>query len=82
MAGRMASLGNTLLRQFFWLLGCPLLVLLALRARPRRATLLLWGMIASAYAYRLLVPKTVLATTGPIYVMEICLLYTSDAADE
>lgn len=35
------------------------------------AMILFWGLITADYLYRIIVPKTVVATTGPIYVAEI-----------
>lgn len=64
------SFGGALLRQNFWLLGWTLSFVFVPFARPRRNALLFWGVIAADYAYRLLVPKTVVGTTGPIYVFE------------
>lgn len=66
-----ASIGGALLRQNVWLFGWPLSFLFVPLARRSRGAWLLWGMVAAAYAYRLIAPKTVLATTGPIYVAEI-----------
>ena len=81
VAGRLSSLADALLRQSFWLIGWPLAMLLVLFARPRRGAWLLWGMIAAEYTYRLIVPKTVVATTGPIYVMEAVPLFALAVAD-
>jgi hypothetical protein len=53
-------------------------------ARVRGARLF-WSVVATALAYRLLVPKTVVATTGPIYVTEavpwLCLAVADGAAN-
>jgi hypothetical protein len=65
------SVGAALMRQSFWLFGIPLSILLVPWGSPRRDKLLFWGIIAAVYAYRVLVPKTVVSTTGPVYVLEI-----------
>lgn len=65
------SLFGALLRENFWLLGVPGCLVPVLFARPRRWAALFWGMVAAELAYRLIVPKTVVATTGPIYLAEI-----------
>lgn len=64
------SIGSALVRQNFWLLGWPLGMVFVAFARIDRARVLFWGMLAAEYAYRAFVPKSVVATTGPIYVME------------
>lgn len=64
------SVVGALLRQNFWLFGWPLSFIFLLFAR-RKGVVFLWVLIAAEYAYRILVPKTVVSTTGPIYVMEI-----------
>jgi hypothetical protein len=64
------SFAGALLRQNFWLFGWPLSFgFLPFASRHRRA-LLLWAMVGAVYAYRIALPKTVVATTGPIYVAE------------
>ncbi|MEZ4368719.1 MAG: glycosyltransferase family 39 protein [Kofleriaceae bacterium] len=65
------SVGGALLRQNFWLLGWTMSLVVVLLARPRRHAALLWLLVAAVYAYRVLVPKTVVSTTGPIYVFEV-----------
>lgn len=65
-----SSLGGALLRENFWLLGWPLSFLFVFFARRGRYLSLFWGMIVADYAYRILVPKTVVSVTGPIYVTE------------
>jgi 4-amino-4-deoxy-L-arabinose transferase-like glycosyltransferase len=71
-AGEMgASFGGALMRQNFWLFGWPVSLLFVAWARPRSPAWLFWGVLAAEYSYRLLVPKTVVSTTGPVYVMEI-----------
>jgi hypothetical protein len=66
-----ASFGGALMRQNFWLFGWPVSLLFVAGARPRSPGGLFWGVLGAAYAYRVLVPKTVVSTTGPVYVMEI-----------
>ncbi len=65
------SFFGALLRQNFWAFGVPMSLLLVPCARPRRGRLLFWGLIAAVYSYRLIAPKTVVATTGPVYVAEV-----------
>ncbi len=57
-------------RENFWLFGWPLSLLPLLAARPRRGQWLLWGPIAAEIVYRIGVPKTVVSTTGPTYLLE------------
>jgi hypothetical protein len=66
-----SSVASTLLRENFWLYGWPLSLAFVPFARFARGGWLGWGMLAAALAYRILVPKTVVATTGPIYTLEI-----------
>jgi hypothetical protein len=75
------SVAGALLRQNFWLFGWTLSLAFVAFARTRRAALLFWGMIAADYTYRMLVPKTVVATTGPIYVFEVVPLLALASAD-
>jgi hypothetical protein len=74
------SIWGNLLRLNFWALGWPLLFVFPLFARGPRVRLL-WLFIAAALVYRVIVPKTVVATTGPVYLLEIvplvCLLVAS-----
>lgn len=65
------SVVAALWRQNFWLLGWPVSFAFLPFARLRRGALLLWGSVGAELAYRILVPKTVLDSTGPIYMMEI-----------
>jgi hypothetical protein len=65
-----SSLGVALLRQNFWLFGWPLSFAFVPFSRPRKAALAFWAMLAADYVYRIAVPKTVVATTGPVYVFE------------
>ena len=74
------SLGGALVRQNFWLFGWSASLLFVAFARPA-APVLFWGMIAADYAYRVLVPKTVVSTMGPIYVFEIVPLLALATAD-
>jgi hypothetical protein len=66
-----SSVGAALLRENFWLYGWPLSLAFVPFARFARGGWLGWGMIAAALAYRVLVPKTVVATTGPVYTLEV-----------
>jgi hypothetical protein len=80
--GRIArSLFGALLRENFWLLGAACGLLLVAFARPRRYAGLFWGLIAAELAYRVIQPKTVVSTTGPVYVMEIVPLLLLAAGD-
>lgn len=65
------SLGGALLRQNAWLFGWPTSFLLLPFAGRDRRTGLLWAFVIAGYAYRLIAPKTVVGTTGPIYVAEL-----------
>jgi hypothetical protein len=65
-----SSLMSALVRQNIWLLGWPVSFLFLLFAARNRETWLLWSMLFAVYLYRVLVPKTVVATTGPVYVLE------------
>lgn len=65
------SFFGALLRQNFWAFGVPMSLLLVPLARPKRGRLLFWGLLVAVYSYRLIAPKTVVATTGPIYVAEV-----------
>jgi hypothetical protein len=66
-----SSVASALLRQNFWLYGWPLSLLFVPFARFARGAWLCWGMICAEIAYRVLVPKTVVATTGSVYTLEI-----------
>jgi hypothetical protein len=76
-----ASFGGALIRQNLWLFGWTLSLAFVAFARPTRARGLFWGLIAAEYAYRLILPKTVVASTGPIYVFEIVPLLALATAD-
>ena len=65
------SVGAALLRQNFWLFGWPLSLLFVWFMKRNRYFVYMLGLIGAEYAYRILVPKTVVSTTGPIYVTEI-----------
>jgi hypothetical protein len=75
------SLFGALLRENFWLFGVPCSLAPVLLCRPRHKTGLWFGLIAAELAYRLVSPKTVVSTTGPIYMTEIVPLLTLAAAD-
>jgi hypothetical protein len=66
-----SSVGSALIRQIFWLLGWPLSLCFVLFSKPKKAALLFYGFIVAVYAYRVVVPKTVVATLGPVYVTEV-----------
>jgi len=66
-----ASLAGSLVRQNAWLFGWPLSFAFLPFARRGGRSVLLWGMIGAECAYRVILPKTVVASTGPIYVAEI-----------
>lgn len=66
-----ASFSGALLRQNLWLFGWPLSFLFLPFASRDRESALLWAMIGAEYAYRIILPKTVVASTGPVYVAEI-----------
>ncbi len=65
------SLAGAFLRQNFWLFGWPVSFIFVFLARGRVSLALFWSLIAAEYAYRFIVPKTVVSTTGPVYVAEI-----------
>jgi hypothetical protein len=72
------SLLGGLWRENFWLFGWPLSLLPLVAARGRRAPWLLWSVVLAELLYRVIVPKTVVSTTGPTYLFEmvpvLCLL--------
>jgi hypothetical protein len=68
-------------RENFWLFGWPLSLLPVLFARPRRGRWLLWGPLVAQLIYRIAVPKTVVSTTGPVYLLETVPLTALLAAD-
>ncbi|MFH1532760.1 MAG: glycosyltransferase family 39 protein [Pseudomonadota bacterium] len=65
----MAILGSVL-RQAVWLFGWPLSYLFLPFARGRRSLFLPWALLGAVLAYRIVVPKTFVSATGPIYLME------------
>jgi hypothetical protein len=65
------SVGGALVRQNFWLFGWPLSLIFIPFARPRTRRIAFWGLITAAYVYRLIIPKTVVSTLGPVYMTEI-----------
>ena len=75
------SIGGAFVRQNFWLFGWTLSLAFVPFTRPRRAPLLFWGLIAADYLYRLIVPKTVVGITGPIYVFEVVPLLVLGTVD-
>ncbi|HET8938549.1 MAG TPA: glycosyltransferase family 39 protein [Polyangiales bacterium] len=64
------SVGGALVRENAWLFGWPFSLLFVAFARIERARAYFWMLVGTTIAYRLIVPKTVVATTGPIYVAE------------
>lgn len=65
------SVAGAFLRQNFWLFGWPVsLVFVWFMKRNSRSTLFI-ALIVAEYLYRVIAPKTVVSTTGPIYVTEI-----------
>jgi 4-amino-4-deoxy-L-arabinose transferase-like glycosyltransferase len=69
-----SSLFGGLLRLNFWLLGWPLSFLFLPFALPRhwrQPITLLWGLVGASLFYRIMSPKTVVATLGPVYLTEI-----------
>ncbi|HTU61224.1 MAG TPA: glycosyltransferase family 39 protein, partial [Polyangiales bacterium] len=66
-----SSLFGALLRENIWLLGVPGCLIPVLFARPQRMAALYWGMLAAELSYRLISPKTVVASTGPVYLTEV-----------
>jgi hypothetical protein len=76
-----ASLLGSLLRENFWLFGWPLSLAPIAFARPRRARMLLWGWLLAVLAYRVLVPKVGVSTTGPAYLLEAVPVLAVLAAD-
>ena len=71
LAQRAMSVVAALLRLDGWAFGWPLAPLLALGALRVRHTGLLWGLLAAAFAYRVLSPKAGVSPTGPVYMYEI-----------
>lgn len=77
------SVASAVVRLNFWLFGWPLSLVICLFARRTPATLLLWGMVAAEFAYRLIAPKAGVGTAGPLYfyeVVPILCLVTADGA--
>lgn len=75
------SIGGAIVRQNFWLFGWTLSLVFVPFTRPRRAAHLFWGLIAAEYLYRLIVPKTVVGITGPIYMFEVVPLLVLGTVD-
>ncbi len=65
------SVASSLLRQNFWTFGWPLSLAFVFFAARRPGFGLMVSLIAAEYLYRVIAPKTVVASTGPIYVTEI-----------
>ena len=72
------SLFGAAIRQNAWLFGWPLsfaFVPFALGWTGKRTLAPLWLLVAAGYSYRLLFPKVMVGTTGPIYVAELVPLF-------
>ena len=70
--GRTASsVGAALLRQSFWLFGWPVSLLFVPLCRRRPGVGLFAGLLLAGYGCHVLVPRTGMATTGPISVAEL-----------
>ncbi|HKU42122.1 MAG TPA: glycosyltransferase family 39 protein [Polyangiales bacterium] len=74
------SLVGALIRENFWLLGWTCTLPLLAWCQPRRRWLY-WGMLGSELVYRVIAPKTVVSTTGPIYLTEIVPLLVLGVTD-
>lgn len=74
------SIVGGLLRENFWLLGWTFALPLLVLCRPRRQWLY-WGMLGAELLYRVIAPKTVVASTGPIYLTEVVPLLILGVAD-
>lgn len=70
-AAMSVSLAGAILRENFWLFGWPLSLVFIPFARAGSRLSLVWGFIGAALAYRIVAPKTVVATLGPVYLTEI-----------
>lgn len=70
-AAMSVSLAGAVLRENFWLFGWPLCLLFIPFARTGSRMSLVWGFIGAVLAYRIVAPKTVVATLGPVYLTEI-----------
>ncbi|MFK7988548.1 MAG: hypothetical protein AB8I08_21190 [Sandaracinaceae bacterium] len=64
------SIAGALVRENVWLFGWSLSLVFLPFARPRRAPALFWAGLVALLIYRLVFPKTVVSTTGPIYLTE------------
>jgi len=76
-----SSVFGAVLRESFWLFGVPGSLLPVLLARPVRHAALFWAPIWAQLLYRVLYPKTVVGSTGPIYLTEIVPLLALAAVD-
>lgn len=75
------SVFGALLRENFWLLGVPGSLVIVLFARPVGHAWMYWSLLAAELAYRVIAPKTVVNTTGPIYLTEAVPLLLLGCAD-
>ncbi len=78
LASASASAFAGLFRLNVWLLGWPLSLLPCVLARRNSGTALLWSLVGVEVAYRIVLPKAGVSTTGPVYFHEVvpvlCLL--------
>ena len=65
------SVGGAIVRENAWLLGWPCSFVFLAFARVKTFPRLFWSLVLTGLVYRLMVPKTVVATTGPVYVTEL-----------
>ncbi|MBI5068462.1 MAG: glycosyltransferase family 39 protein [Deltaproteobacteria bacterium] len=75
------SVFGNLWRENFWLFGWPASLLALLAARGGRGRWLLWSPVVAELIYRVLVPKTVVSSTGPTYFLEMVPVLALLAAD-
>jgi hypothetical protein len=68
---RSMSVVAALLRQNLWLFGWPVSLLFVWFVRRNRYLPLLAALVVAEYLYRAVFPKTVVSSTGPVYVTEI-----------
>ncbi len=75
------SVGGAFVRENAWLFGWPFSLVLVCFGKPLRGRALYFGALGGEILYRVLVPKTVVSTTGPIYMTEIVPLLALGSAD-
>ena len=81
LAATAMSIVSSLLRLDVWLFGWPLSLLPLCAAARNRERLLIWMLIAAAFAYRVVAPKAGVGGTGPIYLFEVVPLLCLLSAD-